>query len=137
MLILIVAIMMITVDVFWLTFFHQIYSPLYPILNTIQPTSPTYYLITLTLAYTFFAAGIINFVIPKSQGSIKYAFFNGALFGLIINGVFQFSDLAVINHWIWRISIIDTIYTMLMTALVSCFVLIYKRIKNPKQKFAK
>ena len=75
--------------------------------------------VAASIVYIALIAGILCFVIPKAQGSMIAAFLWGMLFGLITYGVYDFTNLAVLQAWNWKISIIDTIWGGLLCGLVS------------------
>lgn len=64
------------------------------------------------LVYVLIPAGIVLFVRPRLRGNGRYAtaFFWGATFGLILYGVYEFTNLAILEDWTPRMAIIDTLW---------------------------
>lgn len=61
------------------------------------------------LVYAALLIGIFVFVLPAANSSID-VLIKGALFGLIVYGVYDFTNLAIIKNWPLKISIIDMIW---------------------------
>ena len=59
------------------------------------------------LVYILLIAGILIFVLPKASGDPIAALGFGALFGLVCYGIYDFTNLAIINKWTLTISLID------------------------------
>lgn len=59
--------------------------------------------------YLLIPAGIILFVRPLvgAQGSALAALGYGALFGLVLYGVYDFTNLAVLEKWTLRVTLVD------------------------------
>ncbi len=71
------------------------------------------------IVYVALIAGVLLFAIPKAQGSALNALIWGAIFGLICYAVYDFTNLAVLANWSWKMSIIDTLWGMVLCGLTS------------------
>lgn len=71
------------------------------------------------IVYAALIAGVLLFAVPKAQGSALNALFWGAIFGLICYAVYDFTNLAVLANWTWKISLIDTLWGMVLCGLTS------------------
>jgi uncharacterized membrane protein len=76
------------------------------------------------ITYVLLAYGLYYFAIkPKS-------IFNGALFGLIVYGVYDFTNLATIAKYSVKVAILDTIWgTILCTLVTTCVLFFYSDLK--------
>lgn len=61
------------------------------------------------LVYCFLLIGQIYLVINKSKNPLS-AFGRGMLFGLVVYGTYDFTNLAVLSLWQWQISVIDVLW---------------------------
>lgn len=118
--ILISAVVFICLDVLWLGYFgKQLY------LNTIGPLlrlsgtdlNPNW--LAAVVVYIALITGIVAFVLPKAHGLLLPSLLWGALFGLVAYGTYDFTNLAVLSGWSIKISIIDTIWGMVICGLTS------------------
>ncbi len=104
------AIAMLVMDYIWLTF---IAKPLYMQdlgkFFDIQNGSMQVNYFAAAIVYLGLLSGIFLFVLPRAD-SLVDAFVYGALFGLIIYGVYDFTNLATIKAWPLKISIIDMLW---------------------------
>lgn len=71
------------------------------------------------IVYAALILGILLFVIPKAHGIPSQALFWGAIFGLITYATYDFTNLAIMSNWSIKISIIDTIWGMILCGLTS------------------
>lgn len=70
--------------------------------------------------YILLVIGSIVFVLPKAD-SASMALLYGAIFGLVVYGVYEFTNYSLISGWPIKITIIDTLWGMVIcgiTALV-------------------
>lgn len=70
--------------------------------------------------YVLLVIGVLVFVLPRAETNLS-AFFWGALFGLILYGVFNFTNFGVLANWPITISLLDLAWGMLLCALTSLF----------------
>lgn len=80
--------------------------------------------------YLLFIVGLVIFAIYPAirNNSWSYALFYGAMFGFFTYMTFDLTSLAVIKDWRWQIVIIDIIWGIVLSSLVS--VLAYLIGKN-------
>ncbi len=115
--ILVATITFLLLDGLWLGFigkkiyFNEIGSLMRMSNGVAQPLWPA-----AIVVYIALIAGIIIFVLPKANGSIKQALLYGALFGLASYATYDFTNLATLEGWSTKISIIDTIWGMTLCA---------------------
>ncbi|MFZ2189750.1 MAG: DUF2177 family protein [Candidatus Magasanikiibacteriota bacterium] len=74
--------------------------------------------LAVSLAYLFLVLGIIFFILPKVNTSLQ-ALGWGALFGFISYGIYDMTNMATLNGWTWKISIVDMIWGAVLCGLVS------------------
>lgn len=73
------------------------------------------------IVYIALILGIMFFVVPKTGGSLLAALLWGSLFGVLTYAVYDFTNLAVLSAWNWKVAIIDTIWGGVLCGLVSLF----------------
>jgi uncharacterized membrane protein len=61
------------------------------------------------IVYLLIALGIVQFVIPKAIGenSLRHTFLTGLLFGIILYGVYDFTNYAVLKDYPIHVALID------------------------------
>ncbi|MDP1573556.1 MAG: DUF2177 family protein [Coxiellaceae bacterium] len=79
------------------------------------------------MVYILLALGIVYFVLPKTQGSLFYALLFGALFGLITYGVYDFTNLATLQNWSLKVTLVDAAWGMFTCAVTSVVTLFLTR----------
>jgi uncharacterized membrane protein len=79
--------------------------------------APTRYL-AAGLLYVLYAAGIVGFaVLPAlDAGSAGRAAAAGALLGLVVYGVYDLTNLAVLKGWTVTVSVVDVLWGIVLTA---------------------
>ena len=73
----------------------------------------------------FWAAGFVYVLIPLGVGffavsnssSRAYAFFKGALFGFVLYGVYDFTNIALIKNWPLEMSLVDLLWGPILCGL--------------------
>lgn len=71
------------------------------------------------IVYLLLMFGIFTFVLPKANGNLFHAVLWGGLFGAIIYGIYDFTNLATLANWPLTISIIDLIWGIFLCAATS------------------
>lgn len=71
------------------------------------------------VVYIAMVAGIICFVIPKAQGNWLLAAGWGAIFGLVLYSVYDFTNYAIIANWPLKITLIDVAWGTFLCAVAS------------------
>jgi uncharacterized membrane protein len=72
------------------------------------------------VVYIALLLGIYVFVVPRAKGCFSKAFILGAVFGFVTYATYDFTNLAIIDQWLWSVSVVDTIWGMFLCAVVSC-----------------
>ena len=108
------AIVLVVVDYIYLGamkgyFFNQV--------KTIQGTPLKINLLGTIICYIFLICGL-NYFIIKPRRSVQDAF----LFGLIIYGVFETTNVALFSKWSWVTVVIDTLWGGILFALTTFIV---------------
>ena len=73
------------------------------------------------IVYIAITAGILCFALPKAEGSSIKAFIYGALFGAVLYGVYDFTNLSILAHWPLKITLIDCIWGMMLNGMACLF----------------
>lgn len=71
------------------------------------------------VVYIALISGICVFVLPQAGSSAVHALLLGAFFGFVTYATYDFTNLAVLENWSLKISIIDTIWGMVLCGLTS------------------
>lgn len=73
------------------------------------------------LFYMLFVAGLIHFVIlpGRSVGSLRYTLVRAAFFGLITYATYDLTNLATIRDWPLILTLVDLLWGMVLSSLVS------------------
>ena len=71
------------------------------------------------IVYVALIIGVIVFVVPKAHGQWFAGLLWGALFGVISYAIYDFTNLAVLAAWQWKVAIVDTIWGGVLCGLVS------------------
>ena len=82
--------------------------------ESIQPLWPA-----AIVVYVALISGILFLVLPKSHDNVLSALLWGAFFGFVTYGTYDFTNLSVLADWNLKISIIDTIWGMVLCGLTS------------------
>ena len=72
-----------------------------------------------SVVYLLMTLGIVLFVLPKASNQAWAAFLWGCLFGLILYGVYDFTNLAVLADWPVRMMIVDIVWGTLLCGGIS------------------
>jgi len=78
------------------------------------------------VVYALLGAGIALFVIPRA-GSISLAAAYGALFGLVVYGVYDFTNYSTLRQWPFVLTLADTAWGTLASAAAAVAVRIVAR----------
>jgi uncharacterized membrane protein len=73
------------------------------------------------IVYALLVGGIFVFAVPKAEGSPLQALIWGGLFGVVMYGVYDFTNLATLAGWSWRISLIDVVWGGSLCAILCAF----------------
>ena len=75
----------------------------------------------VVLVYVLLVAGVNIFTVSNKPGMKKIpdAIIRGALFGLITYGIYDLTNMATLEGWTWKMSIIDMMWGAFLCATVS------------------
>ncbi len=76
--------------------------------------------------YILLALGLVVFVFSSSSG-VSLAALRGAILGLVVYGVYELTNYAVLNNWSSKIVIVDTVWGVVICGLTSGIVAILLR----------
>jgi uncharacterized membrane protein len=76
----------------------------------------------MVMIYFLLASGIIQFVLSHhSSKSYIQIFFEGALFGLVIYGIFNLTNFVILKDWPLIVLLVDLSWGIISSAIVSVF----------------
>jgi uncharacterized membrane protein len=75
------------------------------------------------LVWILIALGILLFVLPKAdpKGAPLEVFLWGALFGLVLYGVYDLTNYAVLGRWPLSMTVIDIVWGALLCGIIGLF----------------
>jgi uncharacterized membrane protein len=118
----IVLVVYLLLDLPMITFINKdMYKNLFESINNGATVDSTNIIIGAIVAYLLLAYGLYIFAIKNKS------IFNGALFGLVVYGVYNFTNLAVIAKYGLIPAVIDTIWGTILCGMITSAVL---HIKN-------
>lgn len=97
----------------------DMYKNLFESINNGAIVDSTNIIIGGIVAYLLLAYGLYIFAIKNKS------IFNGALFGLVVYGVYNFTNLAVIAKYDLIPSVIDTVWGTILCSMITYIVLVY------------
>ena len=97
----------------------DMYKKLFESINNGAIVDSTNIIIGGIVAYLLLAYGLYIFAIKNKS------IFNGALFGLVVYGVYNFTNLAVIAKYGLIPSVIDTVWGTILCSMITYIVLVY------------
>jgi uncharacterized membrane protein len=108
-----ILICLVIVDITWLGFIAE---PLYK--QDIGGLMRKPSLLPVIIVYLALALGVTLFALPKAD-SLSNAFVWGALFGVSLYGVYDFTNYAILANWPLRITLIDFVWGMVLCGLAN------------------
>jgi uncharacterized membrane protein len=111
------------VDFTWLAviakkiYFTEIGSLLRQTDGSLQPN-----VLSAVMVYVLLALGVIVFALPKAGNSPWMAMFWGAVLGLIVYGVYDYTNMATLENWTWKLTFIDIAWGTYLCGLVTWLV---------------
>jgi uncharacterized membrane protein len=121
----IILILIVIMDAIWFKFTLPSYEKV--VLN-IQNIPMRLNLVSAIISYLILAFGLAYFVIPRlNNGSFIESFWYGGMYGLVVYGVFDMTNMALFKNWNLSISIIDLLWGIFNCTFVTY--LTYKIIK--------
>jgi uncharacterized membrane protein len=118
--ILIAAVVYLLLDAIWLMgvakgiYTREIGSVMRVSGGSLNPNIPA-----VVFVYLILIGGLLLFVLPKADGNAWHALGWGALFGLVVYGTYDFTNLAILSQWTLKISIIDVLWGMFVCGVTS------------------
>jgi uncharacterized membrane protein len=76
----------------------------------------------IVLVYLLISLGIVLLVLPKVGGNVKLALLWGAIYGLIVYGVYDLTNLATLKNWSFTMVVIDMLWGMFICGFTSLVV---------------
>jgi uncharacterized membrane protein len=76
--------------------------------------------------YVLLAFGIVGFVVPRNYGEVSIV--RGALFGLVVYGVYDLTNLATLKSWPVALTLIDVVWGAFASAVTTWLVSIAHRV---------
>ena len=116
----IVLVVFLVLDLPMITFINKdMYKNLFDNINNGSIVDTSNMIIGGIVAYLLLAYGLYIFAIKNKS------IFNGALFGLVVYGVYNFTNLAVIAKYGLIQSVIDTVWGTILCSMITYIVLVY------------
>ena len=111
-------------DFFWLGFVMKSFyiKTLGPLANLTADKSS--FLINKpagAITYIIMALGLIAFPVARAQ-SLTQAALYGALYGLVIYGVYDFTNMTTLRGWTWQLSMTDLFWGIVASAITTAVV---------------
>lgn len=111
------CLIMLILDAIWLSMNKHIYSKL---VSLVQKGTPMKMRLPYgIIAYALMIVGFIFIILPnalkdKNSDIIKRSLRHGALFGLVVYGIFNATNLAIFKDYDLQVAIIDTLWGTLL-----------------------
>lgn len=80
------------------------------------------------IVYLLLVLGVLFFVLPKANGNSLLALAWGAAFGFIVYGVYDFTNLSIINNWPLAITFVDVLWGTALCGVTSALVTFIQKI---------
>ena len=77
---------------------------------------------SIAFVYLLIPLGIVFFVLPKANESIKMALLWGAVYGLIVYGVYDLTNMATLKNWSLTMVVADMLWGMFISGVTSLVV---------------
>jgi uncharacterized membrane protein len=78
------------------------------------------------LTWACIVGGSLYFVMPTLENSFFQAFFQGAVYGLVLYSVYDLTNLSIFQHWSIPMTIIDIAWGTILNGLLACLLLVLK-----------
>ena len=114
----IVLIVYLIIDSIWLS--SSVNSVYRPVIKAVQNSDIKFNMLGAAAAYLLLALGVYYFVLEEGyQSNKKKLIIRAALFGLMGYGIFNGTNNAIFVNWNYRVCIIDTLWGITGSILVS------------------
>lgn len=74
------------------------------------------------IVYVLMALGIVFYVMPLTKGRWSLALVHGGLFGFVIFGIYDFTNLAILSVWSTRMALLDLSWGVFVCAVTTLVV---------------
>lgn len=110
------------IDTLWLGFImRNIYrEQIGYLMSVVNDSTQVNWPAALTV-WALIVLGGILFALPRTDGTLLSGFLWGALYGLILYGVYDLTNLALIKGWPMAITIIDILWGMVVNGMLVSF----------------
>jgi uncharacterized membrane protein len=72
------------------------------------------------IVYLLLPLGLVLFILPRLASGLRaWSLLWGAMFGLVVYGVYDLTNLALLPQWTLKVTIIDILWGMFLYAIVS------------------
>ena len=118
-LLIIISVIMLIVDGFWLSTMKQFYNNT---VTNIQKTAITFKMPGAIASYSLIAIGIYYFVLKdeiNKKNNCKDILEKAFMFGLVSYGIFNGTNYAILQNWDSKTAIVDTLWGSVMSPTVS------------------
>ena len=118
---LLTIILFIVIDFIWLKTSYPMYNKL---IKNIQGSSIKLRYIPAMISYILIILGYFLYVEPRmntinKKDLLKYSFLYGGAFGIIVYGIYDFTNLATIKNWSLFVSIVDMLWGGILFTIVT------------------
>ena len=69
--------------------------------------------------YLLINAGLLIFALPPAQGHLGQSFLYGACFGLVAYGIYDMTNLATLQNWSLKLSLVDMTWGGLLCGIIA------------------
>ncbi len=71
------------------------------------------------ITYTLLAMGMVMFVVPRASRFLFSSFVWGAMFGLVVYGVYNGTNVALMRQWPLVLAVVDVVWGVILCGFVS------------------
>lgn len=114
-------VLIVALDVLWIGFIAQsmYQNQIGHLLNKVEG-KVQFNILAGLLVWVFLVLGNLIFVLPLAKNfSLVMQFGMGALFGLVVYGVYDFTNYATLLNWPLFVTIIDVIWGMILNGVIA------------------
>lgn len=116
------ALVSVVLDMAWFGFFASaFYARHLPGLLRVVDGAVRPKLLPGALAYLLLALGITVFILPR-VGTMFQAAALGALYGLVVFGVYEMTNMSILQGWSWSVVVFDILWGCIGCAAISCII---------------
>ena len=123
------AIVMLLLDYIYLSACGNFFNK---IIKNIQGSKLELNIYGAIICYIFLIFGLNYFVLLNKKLDYKKKLINSVLLGLVIYGVYESVNLAILKNWTWEALILDTVWGGLLFVLTTIFTIFILKKLNIK-----